>query len=235
LSFRNKLKYVLVHKANFTNEKAQELINSGDIIVNGINVNQNILIEPEDEIALSKTILQKGIQHQYILFYKPRGIETTHNTAIENSFVNHFPVFKNLFFAGRLDKDSEGLLFLTTNGKLANNLAHPIHKKEKEYIVHVNMPLNPSFKTEMENGVEIMGQKTAPCTIELLSSQSFKIILQEGKNRQIRRMCYKLGYEVTELKRTKIAQFSLGQLQPGEWKSVEKHLLTQLTINKSLY
>jgi 23S rRNA pseudouridine2604 synthase len=221
LSFRNKLKYVLVHRANFTNEIAQELINSGAVLVNGNRVDENILIEPEDEIVYSETILQKGIQHEYILFYKPRGIETTHNSAIENSLVNHFPEFKNLFFAGRLDKDSEGLLFLTTNGKLANNLAHPIHKKEKEYIVSVNRIIDDKFKSNMESGITIMGQQTAPCKVELISLNTFKIILNEGKNRQIRRMCYKLGYEVTELKRTKIANWELGELKPGEHKKIE--------------
>lgn len=221
MSFRNKLKYFLVHQVNFTNEKAQELINSGAVLVNGNSVNKNILIEPEDEITLSETILQKGIQHQYILFYKPRGIETTHNTSIENSFVNHFPELKNLFFAGRLDKDSEGLLFLTTDGKLANNLAHPIHKKEKEYIVSVNRIIDDNFKSNMQSGITIMGQKTAPCKVELISSSTFKIILNEGKNRQIRRMCYKLGYEVIELKRTKIASWELGELMPGEYKKIE--------------
>jgi len=229
LSFRNKLKYVLVHRANFTNEKAQELINSGDIIVNGSSVNKNILIEPEDEIIFSETILQKGIQHQYILFYKPKGIETTHNKAIENSLVNHFPAFENLFFAGRLDKDSEGLLFLTTNGKLANNLAHPIHKKEKEYIVSVDEIIDHHFKTSMENGIVIMGQKTAPCIVNLLSESTFKIILNEGKNRQIRRMCHKLGYKVVQLKRIKIADFSLEELKPGEWKSIAPPVIN--TIN----
>ena len=221
MSFRNKLKYVLVHRANFTNEIAQELINSGAVLVNGNRVDENILIEPEDEIVYSETILQKGIQHEYILFYKPRGIETTHNSAIENSLVNHFPEFKNLFFAGRLDKDSEGLLFLTTNGKLANNLAHPIHKKEKEYIVSVNRIIDDKFKSNMESGITIMGQQTAPCKVELISLNTFKIILNEGKNRQIRRMCYKLGYEVTELKRTKIANWELGELKPGEHKKIE--------------
>ena len=221
MSFRNKLKYVLVHRANFTNEKAQELINSGAVLVNGNRVDENILIEPEDEIVYSETILQKGIQHQYILFYKPRGIETTHNSAIENSLVNHFPEFKNLFFAGRLDKDSEGLLFLTTNGKLANNLAHPIYKKEKEYIVSVNRIIDDKFKSNMESGITIMGHQTAPCKVELISLNTFKIILNEGKNRQIRRMCYKLGYEVTELKRTKIANWELGELKPGEYKKIE--------------
>jgi len=221
LSFRNKLKYFLVHQVNFTNEKAQELINSGAILVNGNNVNKNISIEPEDEIVYSETILQKRIQHQYILFYKPKGIETTHNADIENSLVNHFPAFKNLFFAGRLDKDSEGLLFLTTNGKLANNLAHPIYEKEKEYLVSVNQLLDDNFKSNMESGITIMGQQTAPCKVELISLNTFKIILNEGKNRQIRRMCYKLGYEVTELKRTKIAGWELGELKPGEYKKIE--------------
>ncbi len=221
LSFRKKIKYFLVHHSGFTNEQAQKAIDSEKLIVNDVVISENVFVNVEDEIVFDKKMLQQKIKHKYILFYKPKGIETTHNKKIENSLVNKFPEFESLFFAGRLDKDSEGLLFLTTDGKLANNLAHPIFKKEKEYIVQVNKKIDKTLKSQMETGVVIMGNKTAPCLIEIIENNTFKITLTEGKNRQIRRMCYKLGYEVVFLKRTKIADWKIGNMKAGEWREVE--------------
>jgi len=221
VSFRNKLKYFLVHTAQFKNSEAQAAIESGKIIVNGNAVFKNCVIVPEDEITYQSRILQQGIKHRYFLFYKPKGIETTHNLSIEHSLANKFPELKHLFFAGRLDKDSEGLLFLTTNGKFANTLAHPAFKQEKEYLVKVNKPIDELFKNKMESGVEIMGYKTKNCSIEIVGTNEFRILLQEGKNRQIRRMCYKLGYAVLELKRTKIAGWSIDGLKVGEWEEIQ--------------
>lgn len=221
MSFRRRLKYFLVHQTNCTNEEAQLYIEQGRIKINEQVIAENPIIQDEDEIKLDNRILQKGIQHQYILFYKPKGIETTHNIAIENSLANLFPELKHLFFAGRLDKDSEGLLLMTSNGKLVHNLAHPLFQKEKEYIVSVNKSINDEFKTKMESGITILGKITQPCTVEIIDDFTFKIILTEGKNRQIRRMCYKLGYEVVQLIRTKIAHWSIDGLQPGDYKIIE--------------
>jgi len=222
LSIRNKLKYLLVHNANFTNKEADDIILSGKIKVNNIPIFENIIIYPEDTIHCDNTIIKEAIEHEYILFYKPRDIETTHNSKIEYSLANQFPALKHLFFAGRLDKDSEGLLLMTSDGKFANELAHPLNQKEKEYIVVVNKPLTHEFIKQMEDGVTIMGYQTNPCEIKKLSEKTFNIILKEGKNRQIRRMCYKLGYNVVSLKRIRIDQWELNNLKPGEWMSIKK-------------
>ncbi|MBL7889363.1 MAG: pseudouridine synthase [Bacteroidia bacterium] len=221
MSIRNKLKYFLVHNANFTNKEADELIRSGSIKINNISVFENIIIYPEDRILYNNNIIKETVEHEYLLFYKPRDIETTHNPKIEQSLVNHFPALKHLFFAGRLDKDSEGLLLMTSDGKFANELAHPFNQKEKEYIVDVDKPIDNHFKEKMEKGIEILGRLTAPCKVELINHTQFKIILKEGKNRQIRRMCYKLDYKVTKLKRTRIANWKLDDLTPGQWKSIQ--------------
>lgn len=220
MSFRKRLKYFLVHETNCTNEEAQSYIDEGKVKINNAAVSNNPIVLETDTISLDNRIIQQGFKHQYFLFYKPKGVETTHNTTIKNSFINLFPELKHLFFAGRLDKDSEGLLFLTTNGKFANELAHPLFEKEKEYIVTVNKTITSDFKTKMENGVVIMGNKTAPCKVKLMDEFTFSIILKEGKNKQIRRMCYKLEYDVILLKRVRIANWGIDNLQPGEWKEI---------------
>ncbi len=221
MSIRNKLNYFLVHQSGFTNKEAKELISNKKVFVNDMPVSENVIVCEKDEIRIGNKTLQEKINHKHVLFYKPIGIETTHNKKIENSFVNKFPELSSFFFAGRLDKDSEGLLFLTTDGKLANNLAHPLFQKEKEYLVEVNAPIDENFKNKMEAGVEIMGKTTATCTVKIISNTIFQIILKEGKNRQIRRMCYKLGYKVISLKRTKIADWEIGNLKEGEWRETK--------------
>ena len=120
-----------------------------------------------------------------------------------------------------MDKESEGLLLLSNDGKYIQKLSSPLHEKEKEYIVTVNKPLTPEFVTAMSNGVNIMICITKPCFIERLSDYEFKIILKEGKNRQIRRMCKALGYLVAKLVRVRIDTICLGDLQPGEYKSYQ--------------
>lgn len=222
MSIRNKLKYLLVHEANYTNKEADELISSGNVKINGVPANKNVIIAAEDTISIDEKIIRAAIEHEYILFYKPIGIETTHNTKIEYSLANHFPALKHLFFAGRLDKDSEGLLLMTSDGKFANKLAHPLNQKEKEYIVMVDKPITNTFIEQMKSGVTIMGYQTHPCEIKKLADDVFNIVLKEGKNRQIRRMCYKLGYEVISLKRIRIDRWKLNDLKPGEWVSIKK-------------
>ena len=222
MSIRNKLKYFLVHNANFTNKEADELIRSGSIKANNSPVFENIIIHPQDRILYNNKIIKEAVEQEYILFYKPTGVETTHNPKIEHSLANQFPALKQLFFAGRLDKDSEGLLLMTSDGKFANELAHPFNQKEKEYIVMVDKPITNTFIEQMKSGVTIMGYQTHPCEIKKLADDVFNIVLKEGKNRQIRRMCYKLGYEVISLKRIRIDRWKLNDLKPGEWVSIKK-------------
>ncbi len=211
-----------MHEVHYTNKEANELIASGNVKINGVSTYKNIVITSEDQIAIEEKIIRTAIEHKYILFYKPIGIETTHNSKIEHSLINHFPSFKDLFFAGRLDKDSEGLLLMTSDGKFANELVHPFNQKEKEYIVDVDKHIDTHFEEKLENGIEILGRLTAPCQVEVLSPTQFKIILKEGKNRQIRRMCYKLGYKVISLKRIRIDNWKLDDLGPGEWISIKR-------------
>jgi 23S rRNA pseudouridine2604 synthase len=218
MSFRLNIKYYLVHSLGFTNKEAIRAIEQRKLIVNGILITENSEFDATSEIYFDGKLLKPNTPFTYIAFYKPRGIETTHNKEIANNLTTVFTFDKHLGFAGRLDKESEGLLILSNDGKYIQSLSSPFKEKEKEYIVTVNKPITNEFITLMGAGVDIIICKTQPCFIEQLTEFEFKIILKEGKNRQIRRMCKALGYLVARLIRVRIDSISLQQLNPGEFR-----------------
>ena len=218
MSFRLNIKYYLVHSLGFTNKEAIRAIEQRKLIVNGILITENSEFDATSEIYFDGKLLKPNTPFTYIAFYKPRGIETTHNKEIANNLTTVFTFDKHLGFAGRLDKESEGLLILSNDGKYIQSLSSPFKEKEKEYIVTVNKPITNKFITLMGAGVDIIICKTQPCFIEQLTEFEFKIILKEGKNRQIRRMCKALGYLVARLIRVRIDSISLQQLNPGEFR-----------------
>ncbi|MCP9756801.1 pseudouridine synthase [Lacihabitans sp. CCS-44] len=229
MSFRNKLQYFLVKKLQISNSEAQKLLFERKITVNGKSTSANILIEPEFEIRYENEILQLSKNFKYLAFNKPRGIETTLNSEISDNLISILP-FEGLFPVGRLDKASEGLLILTDDGRIYDKILRNEHKTEKEYIVKVDKTIDRSFLDNMAIGVKIMGKTTLPCQLELINENCFKITLIQGLNRQIRRMCYKLGYEVISLKRTRIGNLRLEDLGVGEWRHFEiKDVLTHLS------
>lgn len=181
---------------------------------------QNVL--RTDSVELDNTLLQEGLEHKYYAYYKPRGIECTLNTAIANNLLEQLPFEEHLYPIGRLDKESEGLLLLTNDGKLYKDIAFSENHKEKEYLVEVDKELADEAVTALASGIVIMGQKTRPAIVTKVDSHSFRIILTQGLNRQIRRMCYKLNYNVTMLKRIRITSVLLGDLEPGEYRALKK-------------
>jgi 23S rRNA pseudouridine2604 synthase len=217
LSFRNKLQYFLVKKLQISNTEAQKLLFNRKIFINGVSTSANILIEPEFEIRYENEILQSSKNFKYLAFYKPRGIETTLNSEISDNLWCILP-FEGLFPVGRLDKASEGLLILTDDGRIYDKILRNEHKTEKEYMVVVDKPIDNTFLTSMANGIKIMGKTTLACQLDFIDDNCFKITLIQGLNRQIRRMCYKLGYEVTHLKRTRIGNLKLENLEVGQWR-----------------
>jgi 23S rRNA pseudouridine2604 synthase len=218
MSFRLNIKYYLVHSLGFTNKEAIRAIEQRKLVVNGALITENSEFDATSEIYYDGKLLKANTPFTYIAFYKPRGIETTHNQTISNNLTTVFTFDKHLGFAGRLDKESEGLLILSNDGKYIQSLSSPFKEKEKEYIVTVNKPITNEFITLMGAGVDIIICKTQPCVIEQLSEFEFKIILKEGKNRQIRRMCKALGFLVARLIRVRIDSISLQQLNPGEFR-----------------
>ncbi len=221
MAARNKLHYLLIHNLQITKKEAIALLEKGAITINGVVVKEAVFFEPTDTIYYNEQLLHEGKKILSIAFYKPRGIETTLNLTIPDNLKSILPFPEiALFPVGRLDKESEGLLLLTNDGKLYKTLLHTEKGVEKEYIVQVNQPITSFFLDKMASGVQIMGKKTLPCRITQVSSVVFNIVLTQGMNRQIRRMCYQLGYEVLELKRIRIGTVELGALKEGEFRQV---------------
>ncbi|MCW5908056.1 MAG: 23S rRNA pseudouridine(2604) synthase RluF [Chitinophagales bacterium] len=195
-------------------EEARVTVNE-EIAFPGARVNAGDVVAVDGErIKASKKL------PVYIAFNKPRGITSTTDLSDRSniiSFINH-P--KRIFPIGRLDKDSEGLILLTNDGDIVNKILRAGNEHEKEYIVSVNKPITPEFVKRMASGLPIMGTKTKPCTVRQLGSRSFKIVLTQGLNRQIRRMCEHLDYEVVTLKRIRIMNITLGNLAVGKWRNL---------------
>ena len=218
MTFRKRLQYFLVKRLNISNKSALTLILGGNIKINGQVITENTVINPEDSIVFDEQILQEGKKYIYVAFYKPRGIETTLNQDVQDNLKDVLPFKEELFPIGRLDKESEGLLVLTNDGRTFDKTLRSEHQTEKEYLVKVNREINGNFIHKMSNGINILGKITLPCRVEKIDDYTFKIILIQGINRQIRRMCYKLGYEVLKLIRLRIGEVELENLQPNEFR-----------------
>jgi 23S rRNA pseudouridine2604 synthase len=208
----------------------KNLIEGRKIKVNGMVISENVFFEIQDEILINDKVLKAKRDFTYIAFYKPKGIETTHNPEIKNNLLTVFHYPEKLNFAGRLDKESEGLLLLSNDGRFIQQLSDPLFEKEKEYLVTVNKPIVESFIREMSQGVNIVICRTKPCFVEQIEELNFRIILKEGKNRQIRRMCKVYGYSVVKLLRIRIDKIVLADLKPGEYRKFNKNdLLPNIT------
>lgn len=200
---------------------ADKFIEDGRVTINGQPAELGSKVQPGDEVRVDgKVIEQPDQEYVYIALNKPVGITSTTERHIKGNivdFVNH-PL--RIFHVGRLDKDSEGLILLTNDGDIVNEILRAENEHEKEYIVRVDMPVTESFLKKMAEGVEILDTKTLPAKTEKLSKYAFRIVLQQGLNRQIRRMCSALGYEVRDLKRIRIMNIQLGDLPVGEWRDL---------------
>lgn len=220
MGFSRKLQYFLVHSCNYTNKEAKALINSERIKVNKEIVNQNIPIQSGDEITLDDALLQEGKKFKYIKFHKPVGLQSTLHPEIRDGLYELFKEELPLFIAGRLDKNSEGLLLLSNDGKWVSEITDPDNFKEKEYLVSTLQPIDDRFISAMSSGVEIMGYKTRPSLCCKIDEYNFSIVLTEGKNKQIRRMCKKLNNRALKIKRIRIGNIYLTNLPPGNYENL---------------
>lgn len=208
---------------------ADVLLEQGRITVNGILPEIGTKVFPQDEVRVDGQLIGKPKQrHVYLAFNKPVGIVSTTDTLGEKDniidFIGH-P--ERIFPIGRLDKDSEGLILLTSEGDLVNKILRSKNNHEKEYVVTVDKPIHPSFIQKMSAGIPILGTVTAPCTVTAIHKFKFKIILTQGLNRQIRRMCAYLGYQVVQLKRIRIMHIPL-DIAVGKWRDLTPKELEQL-------
>lgn len=213
MSFRLRIKYYLIHRLNYTNKTAGALVSSGKLTVNGKEIRENVVLKDEDELKLGEEILKPKPVYQYYALHKPRGIESTFNKGIKDNLSTVFPFTDEFIVAGRLDKASEGLLIISNDGKWVHGITRPEFKKEKEYIVEVDKEISEEFIYKMAAGVDIGICTTMPCFVEKIDQRMFRIILTEGKNKQIRRMCKALRFSVITLKRVRIDKFHLNDLE----------------------
>ena len=190
--------------------EADKLIEEGRVTLNGLVPEMGTKVSPEDEVRVDgKLISEKRGKQIYLAFHKPVGIECTTNLEVKNNIVDYINYPSRIFPIGRLDKASEGLILMTNDGDIVNKILRARNNHEKEYIVTVNKPITDRFIQRMGNGVPILDTITRKCLVEQVSKYVFRIILTQGLNRQIRRMCEYLGYEVTALKRIRIINISL--------------------------
>lgn len=190
--------------------EADKLIEEGRVTINGAVPEMGTKVSPQDEVRIDgKLIVEKHEKLVYLAFNKPVGIECTTNLAVKNNIVDYINYPKRIFPIGRLDKASEGLIFMTNDGDIVNKILRARNNHEKEYTVTVDRPITDRFIQRMGNGVPILDTVTKKCKVEQISKYTFKIILTQGLNRQIRRMAEYLGYEVTALKRIRIINISL--------------------------
>ncbi len=215
-----RLRTIVARYFNITNEKANLIIGRGSVRVDGKVDSPASKIENWQAISVDDKIIRSAIIFSYIKFYKPIGIECTLNSKIDNNLLTVFKYPQKLFPVGRLDKDSEGLLLMTDDGRIFNQVAISERHKEKEYLVTLDRNYDNVFLEKMSNGIVIMGKLTRSCKLIAVTEKSFRIILTQGMNRQIRRMCYKLGYQVLELIRIRIVNVELGDLKVGTWKEL---------------
>ncbi|MBN8567573.1 MAG: 23S rRNA pseudouridine(2604) synthase RluF [Flavobacteriales bacterium] len=190
--------------------EADKLIEQKRVIINGTIAEMGTKILDTDEVRVDgKLIREKREKPIYLAFHKPVGVECTTNLNVKNNIVDYINYPERIFPIGRLDKASEGLIFMTNDGDIVNKILRARNNHEKEYIVTVDRPITDRFIQRMGNGVPILDTVTRKCKVEQISKYIFRIVLTQGLNRQIRRMCEYLGYEVTALKRTRIINITL--------------------------
>lgn len=207
---------------------ADRFIEDGQVKVNGIIVGLGEQVSTDDIISVEGNIITKQIEKIYLAFNKPVGITCTTDRAIKGNIVDYINHKERIFHVGRLDKPSEGLIFMTNDGDIVNKILRASNNHEKEYIVSVDTKITSKFIEKMSAGVPILDTVTKKCYVERLSDFTFKIILTEGLNRQIRRMCSYLGYSVSSLKRVRIMNIELGNLKVGKYRSFTKKELEDL-------
>lgn len=208
--------------------EADRMIEAGRVQLNGTTAQKGNRVNPGDEVLLDGAPLKAKPKAVYIALHKPPGITCTTDRKDKDNIIDFLNYPERIFHIGRLDKASTGLIFLTNDGDIVNEILREQNEHEKEYIVTVNKPINASFVRRMSQGIPILGTVTKKCQVEKIGRQAFRIVLTQGLNRQIRRMCDYLGYDVVTLKRVRIMNVHLGKLKPGQWRYLTAGELQEL-------
>lgn len=223
--------------------EADALIAEGRVSVNGkraivgatLNLDDQVEIDGEPLRERARSSKPNARHHVYIALNKPVGITCTTDTSIKGNIVDFVGHEQRIFPIGRLDKDSEGLILLTSNGDIVNEILRAENRHEKEYLVGVNHAITPEFLSGMARGVRIHGQVTLPCRTRKIAKFGFAIVLTQGLNRQIRLMAAAFGYRVNQLRRVRIDNIRLGALKPGQWRNLTDVELRGLLPGRSTF
>jgi 23S rRNA pseudouridine2604 synthase len=210
--------------------EADKLIEAGRVTVNGKLPKLGNRVSYDDVIKIDGQLLKPKDRPIYIAFNKPVGVSSTTDPKDKYNIIDYINHPKRIFPIGRLDKPSEGLIFLTNDGDIVNKILRAGNNHEKEYIVTVDKPITPDFIKRMGNGIRILDTVTQKCFVKQESKYVFRIILTQGLNRQIRRMCEALNYHVTKLVRIRIMNITLAGIAPGKWRYLTQPEIE--TINK---
>lgn len=215
--------------------KADEFIEMGRITINGKEARKGNRVEENDVVKVDGQSLKKKIEPVYLMLNKPKGITCTTDLKDKANIIEFIKYKSRIFPIGRLDKPSEGLIFLTNDGDIVNKILRAGNGHEKEYVVTVDKSIKIDFVKSMGNGISILGAITKKCFVKQEGEKQFRIILTQGLNRQIRRMCAALGYKVTSLTRVRIMNITLGGLPKGKWRyfSTEEMAEVNRMISKS--
>ena len=212
--------------------EADKLIEDGRVSVNGNIAVLGTKVDENDEVLVDGKSIRSKEKPIYIAMNKPVGIICTTDRKIKSNIIDFINYPKRIFPIGRLDRPSEGLIFLTNDGDIVNKILRAGNKHEKEYIVTVHKPVTEEFVRQMENGIPILDTVTLKCFVKQTGKNQFRIVLTQGLNRQIRRMCEYLGYEVTRLKRVRIMNVTISGIDVGKWRYLSAEEMDD--INKSV-
>jgi 23S rRNA pseudouridine2604 synthase len=208
--------------------EADSWVDSGRVSINGVVATLGTKVQAGDAVRVDGRVVGGETAHVYIALHKPVGIECTTDPRVPHNVVEFVSHRERIFPIGRLDKNSEGLLLMTNDGDIVNDLLRARHGHEKEYIVTVDRPVTDVFVNAMAGGVEILDRITAPCRVHRIGKNVFRIILTQGLNRQIRRMCEVFGYTVRRLVRVRFVNIRLEGLAPGRWRDLTRTELVDL-------
>jgi 23S rRNA pseudouridine2604 synthase len=209
--------------------EADEWIAKGRVTINGKRAELGSRVEEGDEVRLDKRVIgARKKRHVYICLNKPVGVTCTTERHVAGNIIDFVGHAERIFPIGRLDKESEGLILLTNDGDAVNGVLRSENNHEKEYIVTVDKPVSDAFLAGMSGGVRILGERTKPCKVTRMDKFTFRIILTQGLNRQIRRMCEVFGYDVRRLQRVRIMNIRLGGLKAGHWRNLSQQELNGL-------
>ena len=201
--------------------EADARIEAGRVTINGAVATLGMQVAAGDVVCVDGQRVAGEQQHVYIALNKPVGITSTIEPHVAGNLLEVVKYPQRIFPVGRLDKDSEGLILLTNNGDIVNEILRSENEHEKEYVVTVDRPVTEIFLSSMASGVRILGTVTKPCKVKRIAAATFRIVLTQGLNRQIRRMCSFFGYKVVRLQRVRIINLTLGDLKTGQWRQLQ--------------